>query len=46
MDLVHKVGWIADAHKGTPAVHIVLPAIDLLVVLEGEVKTLLFGFKE
>ena len=46
MHLVHKVGGIAHSHEGTPGVHVVLPAINLLIVLEGEVKPLLFGFEE
>jgi hypothetical protein len=45
MHLVHKVGGIAHA-QGTPGVHVVLPAVDLLIVLEREVKPLLFGFEE
>lgn len=34
MYLVHKVGGIAHAHKGTSGVNVVLPAIDFLIVLE------------
>jgi hypothetical protein len=36
MDLMYKICGIADAHKGTPRIDIVLPTVDLLVVLEGE----------
>jgi hypothetical protein len=46
MNLVHKVGGIADAHERTPRVHVVLPTIDFLVVLEGEVIPLVLGLKQ
>jgi hypothetical protein len=45
MHLMHKVGGITHA-QGTPGVYIVLPAIDLLVVLEGEIIALVLGFDE
>lgn len=35
MDLMNKVSWVANTHKGTALIDIILPSVDLLVVLEG-----------
>lgn len=46
VDLVHKVGGVAYAHQGAPAVNVVLPSVELFVILEREVEAFVLGFKE
>lgn len=46
VDLVNKVCRIADAHERAARVDIVLPTIQLFVVLEREVETLVLRFEE
>jgi hypothetical protein len=37
---------MADAHEGAPRINVVLPAIDLLVILESEKDLSVFGFEQ
>ena len=46
MDFVDKVGWIRDTRQRRARVDVVLPAVELLVALEGKVVTLVLRFKK
>ena len=37
VDLVHKVGRLADAHEWTALVDVILPPVDLFIAFEREV---------
>lgn len=45
MDLMNEISGIADAHKGTPRIDVVLPTVDLLVVFEREPVLFVFCFE-
>lgn len=44
--LVNKVCRIADTHEGAARIDVILPTIQLLVVLEGEVEPFALRLKE
>jgi hypothetical protein len=46
VDLVHEVGRVADAHERAALVDVVLPAVELVVALEGEPEALVLGLDE
>ena len=46
MHLVDKVGRVADTHKRATRVDIILPTVQLLVVLERQVKPLVLRLKK
>ena len=46
VDLVLEICRIADAHKWTALVDIVLPSIQLFIALEGEEHPPVFRFQE
>lgn len=46
MHFVHEVGGVAYPHQRTARIDIVLPAIELLVILEGQVVSLFLGLQK
>ena len=46
MYLVNKVGRVANTHKRAARVDVILPTVQLLVVLEGQVEPLILRLEE
>ena len=46
MHLVNKVCRVADTHERAPRVDVILPTIQFLVVLQGQVESLVLRFKK
>lgn len=46
MYLVNEVCGIADTHERATRVYVILPTIQFLVILEGQVESFVFRLKE
>ena len=46
VNLVHKIRGVTDAHQRAPGVDVILPAIELLVIFEGKVVSLVLGLEQ
>lgn len=46
MNLMNEVCGVANTHKGTPLIDIILPSIDLFIILEREPILLILCLQE
>lgn len=46
MHLVHEICWVANAHQRAPGVDVILPTIELLIVFESKMVSLVLGLEQ
>ena len=46
VDLVNEVGGVANTHERTARIDVILPAVQLLIVLERQMEPFILGFEK